>query len=160
MMTRGDIHYIIDVGSSTGSEQCAGRPAIIVSNDACNAHSAVVEVVFLTTRPKSDLPTHVTIRSASKISIALCEQITSVSTARIGDYIGTCTEQEMQTVDTALRISLALDEIISKEVKPAAVDDKLVEDLRHRLSQAISERDMYRTMYKDIIENILDRGTK
>ncbi len=110
MLRRGDIHYVAD-GAPVGSEQSAGRPAIIVSNDKCNAHSTVYEVVFLTTRPKADLPTHVTIRSTSKVSTALCEQVTSVSIERIGDYVGTCTKQEMSEVDIALCVSLALNPI-------------------------------------------------
>ena len=69
---RGDIWYI-ESGYSVGSEQRAGRPAIVVS-------SGTVEVVYLTTQPKRDLPTHVTISSLSRESTALCEQITSVST--------------------------------------------------------------------------------
>ena len=40
-----------------------GRPAVIVSNDVCNEHSRVVEVVFLTTKEKPPLPTHVKINS-------------------------------------------------------------------------------------------------
>ena len=39
---RGDIYYI-DKYPTTGSEQQAGRPAIIVSNEKNNQHSATVE---------------------------------------------------------------------------------------------------------------------
>ena len=56
---RGDIYYI-DKYPTIGSEQQAGRPAIIVSNEKNNQHSSTVEVVYLTTQPKADLPTHVT----------------------------------------------------------------------------------------------------
>lgn len=161
MMMRGDIHYVMETGSHTGSEQYAGRPAIIVSNDMCNAHSPVAEVVFLTTRPKTDLPTHVTIRSTTKTSIALCEQITSVSVERLGSYAGTCTEQEMSAIDTALRVSLALnlESAPSKvsEVRPASTDVKLIEDLRTQLRQALTEKEMYKTMYNELIGSILDR---
>ena len=105
---RGDIYYIDEI-QSYGSEQRAGRPAIIVSNDTCNIHSPVVEVVFLTTAPKNNLPTHVTIRSAAKLSTALCEQVQSIDVNRIAKYYGHCTAQEMATVDIALSVSLGLD---------------------------------------------------
>lgn len=82
---RGDIWYI-ESGYSVGSEQRAGRPAIVVSNNRNNQYSGTVEVVYLTTQPKRDLPTHVTISSLSRESTALCEQITSVSTERFGSY--------------------------------------------------------------------------
>lgn len=91
---RGDIYYI-EPYQTEGSEQRAGRPAIIVSNDMANKYSPVVEVVYLTTQPKLDMPTHVTIRSAARESTALCEQITSVSKSRIGDYVSTLTEDEL-----------------------------------------------------------------
>ena len=48
---RGDILYI-DKHPVVGSEQQAGRPAIIVSNEKNNRHSSTVEVVYLTTQPK------------------------------------------------------------------------------------------------------------
>jgi mRNA interferase MazF len=160
MMLRGDIHYIME-GKTTGSEQHAGRPAIIVSNDKCNAHSPVVEVVFLTTSPKTDLPTHVTIRSTSRTSIALCEQITSVSTERLGDYVTTCSEQEMSVIDSALLVSLALNPkpvpSKSKETEVSSERKLIEEDLRAQLKTAVIEREMYKTMYDKLIENILDR---
>lgn len=46
---RGDIFYIA-TGGYVGSEQKAGRPGIIVSNDTANKHSPNVEVVFLENR--------------------------------------------------------------------------------------------------------------
>ena len=106
-LTRGDIYYVDDI-DSIGSEQRGGRPAIIVSNDQCNKYSPVVEVVYLTTAPKHTLPTHVTIRSAPRVSTALCEQVHSVDTQRLGDFCGNCTQPELSAVDTALLISLGL----------------------------------------------------
>lgn len=104
---RGDIYYI-QKSVSCGSEQIAGRPGIIVSNNKCNEVSGVVEVVFLTTQEKRPLPTHVTITSAPRTSIALCEQINSVDIERIGNYCGHLTEKEMSEVDHALTVSLGL----------------------------------------------------
>lgn len=104
---RGDVYYIESI-YSTGSEQRGGRPAIIVSNEKNNQHSTTVEVVYLTTQPKNDLPTHVTIRSLSRESVALCEQITTVSTERIGAYKGHVTEAEMMNLEVAMLISLDL----------------------------------------------------
>ena len=107
-ITRGDIYYVNAI-DSVGSEQRGGRPAIVVSNDKCNQHSPVVEVVYLTTSPKTPLPTHVTVRRAPRVSTALCEQVHSVDTQRFGSYCGCCTQQELSAVDTALLISLGLD---------------------------------------------------
>lgn len=161
-MRRGDIYYIIDKYDTTGSEQFAGRPAIIVSNEICNARSPVVEVVFLTTRPKMDMPTHVNINSASRPSIAICEQITSVAVERVGDQVGTCTDIEMANIDNALRVSLALENPITAMRRPLAVssvkvDNGVVNDLKEQLSAAIAERDLYKNMYDKLIGSLIDR---
>lgn len=108
-MKRGEIYYIEPAYSETGSEQRAGRPAVIVSNNNNNSNSGVVEIVYLTTQPKTDLPTHVLTRSTGQPSTILCEQICSVSTQRVGTYSGTLTTKEIQALDTALAISLGLE---------------------------------------------------
>lgn len=107
---RGEMFYISRGGASYNrSEQHADRPAVVVSNNKNNENSNVVEVVYMTTQPKTDLPTHVTIRSTGRISTVLCEQVYSVSTERIGTYIGEATDKEMENIDIALMISLQLD---------------------------------------------------
>lgn len=105
---RGEIYYIESGFQTTGSEQRPGRPAIIVSNDMNNEFSSTVEVVYLTTQPKHDLPTHVSIRSLKRDSIALCEQITSVAVERIGDFCGEVYESEMRAIEAAMLNSLGL----------------------------------------------------
>ena len=99
MIKRGDIYFIRDTRQSIGSEQKADRPAVIVSNDANNKHSGVYEVVYMTTQPKTDLPTHFITSSALRTSTVLCEQISSVYEERIGEWIGTLTPEEMKQLD-------------------------------------------------------------
>lgn len=79
---------------------------MIVSNDVGNEFSSVVEVVFLTTREKKPLPTHVAINSAKYPSTALCEQIDSVDKERIGDYINEVSQAELKNIERALLVSL------------------------------------------------------
>ncbi len=124
-ITRGDIFYICPQ-PTCGSEQRAGRPAVVVSNERCNENSSVVEVVFLTTRDKSPLPTHAPVTSAGRQSLALCEQITSVSIERFGDYIGHITEEEQQAIDRALRISLDLPESGCIAVQPGSPEAEAI----------------------------------
>lgn len=162
-MKRGEIYYI-EKASTTGSEQAAGRPAIIVSNDRCNFHSEVVEIVYLTTSPKTDLPTHVTIRSATRVSIALCEQVTSVSVSRIGAYISTCTDAEMDAIDHALAISLDIPEWEPQQREPEVKSDTVsaivqfdLEDMRMKLAEAFKERDLYRELYEKLVDKLISR---
>lgn len=104
---RGDVWYV-NSNDSIGSEQRAGRPSIVVSNDSNNIHSTTIEVVYLTTAPKRDLPTHVLIQSIGRESIALCEQVSTVSIERLGNYKGRVTDEEMIEVEKAMLISLGL----------------------------------------------------
>ena len=107
-MKRGEIYFIKSNYREEGSEQRGDRPAVIVSNDKNNENSDVVEIAYMTTKPKTDLPTHVFTRSALSPSTILCEQVCSVSKARIGTFIGTLTKNELQNLDTALLISLGI----------------------------------------------------
>ena len=109
-MLRGDIVMIRnEFGKSTGCEQRKDRPAIIVSNNICNQHSPVIEVVYLTTsKRKSPLPTHVNINSTHFPSTALCEAIYSVDKSRVTELNLCCTLAEILEVNRALCISLGL----------------------------------------------------
>ena len=107
---RGDIYYVREIKDAVGSEQKGYRPAIVISNNVGNKHSKIKQVVYITTKNKNEIPTHVVINSAKYTSIAICEQIFSVSDERIGRYIGHCTEDEMEELDKALMISIGLDE--------------------------------------------------
>ena len=119
-MKRGEIYYIESFYQEVGSEQKAGRPAVIVSNNNNNNNSEVVEVCYLTTKPKNDIPTHVVTRGTGIASTVLCEQIDSVSTARVGAWCGEVSEAEQRNIDIALAISVGIQpEQITAEVKPS-----------------------------------------
>ena len=104
---RGEIYYIMP-GEAIGCEQYGGRPGIIVSNEMNNLYSRTVEVVFLTTRQKKPLPTHVRINSAKYPSTALCEQITTVAKERLAGYVGRLSPLEEQALNAALMRSIDL----------------------------------------------------
>lgn len=104
---RGEI-FFINEGESSGNEQGGARPGIIVSNDVGNKHAPIVEVVYLTSREKKLMPTHVRIKSSPIPSIALCEQIETVYKKRIGKYLAKATMDEMKRIDKALAVSIGL----------------------------------------------------
>ena len=154
---RGEILYIARVGASCGSEQYADRPAVVVSNDENNKHSGTIEVAYLTTQPKTELPTHVTIRSTGRTSTVLCEQVTSVSVERVNNYIGQVSEQEMKNIDISLMISLQLDgdskshkqynETIKKQQEE--IDDlkKEIEQVQQECDDRIAEIEQEAAVY-------------
>lgn len=165
--------------SYSGSEQHSDRPAVVVSNDKNNENSNVVEVVYMTTQPKTDLPTHVTVRSTGRPSTVLCEQVYSVSTERIGTYIGECSDKEMENIDIALMISLQLDgnmktskkynETIKEQQEEIDLYRKKIQAMQEALKEKKNEkpeitasseetirlqteRDTYKTMYEQLLK--------
>lgn len=189
-MTSDEERYSIshEGGATNGSEQFADRPAVVVSNDENNKHSGVIEVVYMTTQPKTDLPTHVTVRSTGRLSTVLCEQVSSVSTDRVNNYIGQVSEQEMKNIDIALMISLQLsgggktskqyNETIQKQQeeieyyrnKIQAMQQSLEEKETEKPQEAAgeasetvvrleTERDTYKALYEQLFERMMNGGT-
>lgn len=150
---RGEIYYIENnlATVTVGSEQRSGRPGIIVSNDKGNEHSEHVEVVYLTTKDKTPLPTHVKIMGTVP-STALCEQVHSVSKSRICDHIRDCTEEEMKEIDKALLISLGLAEVGTEAEKPLTIPvpaENMVDLLKLE-----TERNIYKNMYESLLDKV------
>lgn len=102
------------------------------------------------------MATHVAIHSAKLLSTALCEQVTTVSTERIGNYYGHCTQEEMLEVDAAIMVSLGIGVCSAKEgnveleAEPPRQFDSV--DAVVRLE---AERDTYRTMYEQLLAKVI-----
>lgn len=170
---RGDIFYIQKGGRITGSEQSQGRPAVVVSNDIGNNNSSIVEVVYLTTQEKNPLPTHTKVLCQVP-SIALCEQISTVSQERLGNFIRACTKEEMAAIDKAIMISLGLN-VVDEKQDNSEVDAMRneLEVLRNQLelkkcgeqvkvmtmdSNTIkmeTERDLYKGLYEQLLHKMI-----
>ena len=147
---RGEIYYISRGVASYGHEQQADRPAVIVSNEKNNENSGVVEVVYLTTQPKTDLPTHTVIRSTGRVSTVLCEQIVSVSVDRIAGYIGQVSEQEQKNIDIALMISLQLD----GNMKISKKYNETIKEQQEEIDSLKKEIEMLQQEHEDTIAEI------
>lgn len=108
-LNRGDVVWIQKTESETvGGEQFGTRPYIIVSNDMANFYSPVILAVPLTSKRKKPMPTHAVVTLMEKTSIALCEQVSTVSVDRIISKIDSVNRGEMLNVDRALRVALFL----------------------------------------------------
>lgn len=135
---RGGIYYV----TTDGADPRPTRPAIVVSNSIANRYGQSVEVVFLSSQDKKPLPTHAPVMCKVQ-STALCEDITTVSKDRVGDYICTCTKEEMTAVEAALLASLGID-------GTKVPNDAPQPDAYHR-----AERDIYRQLYHDLLNRII-----
>lgn len=154
-MKRGDIYYI-QHRNTTGAEIQSGRPAIIVSNEALNSTSTVLEVVFLTTQPKKELPTHVTIRSTGVESTALCEQVNSVSLSLVGQHCGTCTKEEMDAVDAALLVSLGITEAKEEDDRKVRAEYRMT-DREARVRKELSDIKVKCERYEKLLDMFLEK---
>ena len=124
-ISRGEVFYIKSFSDTVGSEQKSGRPAVVVSNNTCNNFSPCVEICYLTLQEKTKLPTHVLVdRGACVNSTILCEQVTTISKQRVGDYMCTLPDDIMDAVDKAIVISLGLEYIIEQESRKSVTPTK------------------------------------
>lgn len=162
MFYRGEVYYVLPDGNEVGSEQHSGRPAIIVSNNQNNKNAATVEIVYLTTREKRAMLTHVYISTAQLPSTAICEQIFTVDKTWLGSYSGKLTEREMKDVELAMMVSLGLDNYLSKPKPveaptvaavpvPAPVAVPSVSDIRGDLEKLRVQRDTYKELLMEVI---------
>lgn len=146
---RGDIFYIANSKFySTDPSNEAGRPGIIVSNDTLNEHSPVVEVVYLTTKDKKPMPTHVGI--LCKIpSTALCETIYTVTKDRLGDFVRSCTDKEMAEINRGMLCSLGI---------TAPVAEREVETSENADTTSLAvEKNLYKTLYEQLLDKFTAR---
>lgn len=95
---RGDIFYVTH-GST--------KPAVVITNDDINASRDFIGVVFCSKENVPESNMHVPVMTRTS-GYAICERMTYVTKDKLGDYIKTCTEKEMDGIDAALSIALAL----------------------------------------------------
>ena len=104
---RGDIFWVI-LDPTVGTEIKKTRPAVVVSNDSCNAFGSRVVVMPLTSNVTTLFPGEAHVHVCAEPSRALGDQLRSIDKARLGKRIGRLTAEDLVAVDNALRITLDL----------------------------------------------------
>lgn len=84
------------------------RPVVVVSNDQCNESSGVVTIVPFSTKAKKAYPQQVPVVFEENVSIALCDQITSVPVGELQRFVCDLSFFQMDQIDTAIAIQLGL----------------------------------------------------
>lgn len=105
---RGDI-WIANLCWGEGNVLRGQHPVIIVSSDQTNRGSGIVTVVPLTSSAKPPMRCHVPVSGFGlrKESVALAEQLTTVSKARLCFRVGTLMHSEkMAELEQAIRHQL------------------------------------------------------
>lgn len=103
----------------TPGVQSEGRPVLIVSNNSANKFSCAVTVIPFTTAAKKDLPTHVRILMDNEktISTALAEQIRTIPSDTLTNYIGTIDENKMTEIEGAMLKALGFTPVQNIELE-------------------------------------------
>lgn len=91
------------------------RPVVVVSNDNCNEFSGVVTVVPFTTKVRRPFPQQVAVVLPDGVSLALCDQVTSIPVEELQRHICDLHSYQMDQLDTALAIQLGF---VSAEDRP------------------------------------------
>lgn len=102
---RGEI-YSVTLDPALGSEIRKTRPALVISNDSCNAHGARVVVLPITSNVTSLYPGEALIHVRGRPARALGDQIQSIDKARLRARIGALNQTELRDAEAAVLITL------------------------------------------------------
>jgi len=103
--------YNCNLGEGEGCEQGGVRPVLIVQNNVGNRCSPTTIIVPITSRNKTDLPTHFTLRRKEydfllyENNVALCEQVRVIDKNRILSLIGKLKTNDIPKVEKCLKVN-------------------------------------------------------
>jgi mRNA interferase MazF len=107
---RGEV-WLVNWNPARGSEQAGRRPAIVIQNDIGNDKAATTIVAAISSTVR-DYPMNVRIRppegGLERPSIIKTSQILTISKERLEKRIGSLSQESMDEVDTAIKLSLSL----------------------------------------------------
>ncbi len=109
--SRGEI-WLVNLSPTRGREQAGTRPALIVSVDLFNHGAAELVVVIPVTSKAKGIPLHVEVNppegGLSLKSFVKCEDVRSISTARLMKKLGKVSPETINAVEDRLKILLGL----------------------------------------------------
>lgn len=105
--SRGDVYWVA-LDPVVGSEIRKTRPAVIVSNDSCNAYGTRVVVVPLTSNADSCYPGEAIVFVKGRKARALGDQIRSIDKTRLRGRAATLSHADLKSVEEAILITLDL----------------------------------------------------
>ena len=110
--TRGTVVFVSNMNAE-GHVISGNHPAVVIQNDIGNKYSPTVIVCFMTSQIKRlDLKTHVVIQHYDGLrpSVVLAEQMATVDKNNILAVMAKLRPEDMVRVETAVRVSLGLEE--------------------------------------------------
>ncbi len=106
-MLRGEVWWV-EFDPAVGSEIRKTRPGVIVSNNSANRNLARVIVVPLTSNTDRVYPGEARVSVAGQSSKAMADQIMTADKARLKSRIAALSKADMNAVELAVRVQLAL----------------------------------------------------
>src|SRR5438270_4982308 len=107
--SRGEI-WMVGLDPTTGREQAGTRPALVISVDMFNHGAADLVVVIPITSKAKGIPLHVEVMppegGLTMMSFVKCEDVRSISTARLVRRFGSVSPQTIEMVEDRLRVLL------------------------------------------------------
>ena len=104
---RGEVWWVT-FGPSLGGEIQKTRPALIVSNDSSNRFLNRVQVVPITSNVTRLYPAEAFVTLNGDRRKALANQIATVSMLCLGERIGRIDSTDLNAVECAIKVQLAL----------------------------------------------------
>lgn len=148
---RGEVYWF-RMGDSVGSEECARRPGVIVSSDAGNSKSNVLNIAYMTSQTRYG-SVNVEVSCGERRSWVMCSQLATVDKSRVLGYMNTVDEDEMVAVDRAIMIALGLHDVADDEDEDEPNDGE-VETLKEEIASLQHERNVWQKLYTKALEDL------
>lgn len=110
---RGEVWWV-DWSPGRGSEQAGRRPAVVVQTDPANLNPRYPNTIVATVSTQGrNVPSHVRLDPTAENgltapSFVKCEQLMTISKARLDQRLGRLAATDLERLAAALRIVLAL----------------------------------------------------
>jgi mRNA interferase MazF len=108
---RGDV-FLVNFNPARGSEQAGYRPAVVIQNNVGNRHGSTTIIAAITTSVNKTYPFMVRLSigegGLNKESAVNLAQILTIDKARLENKLGCLSEERMDEVNKALKVSLDL----------------------------------------------------
>lgn len=102
---RGDVYWVA-LDPARGTEIRKTRPAVVISNDSCNAHGARVVVLPMTSNVSSLYPGEARIHVRGRPARVLGDQMRPIDKARLRARMGSLSPVELHAVEAAVLVTL------------------------------------------------------
>lgn len=141
-VSRGEVYYLVTAMMTGEDAPQKGKPVVVVSSNDMNQRSAIFYVASMTQNPKvgNTDDYHFDIKSGKfRGSTLCCDRIQYVTSARLGDYIETLSDIDIEEIDANLE---RLFDVCHGQAKPKTESVGDIEELftaKERLKELENE---------------------